>query len=163
MRYVRRRLKLDRHLRLTIAAPSLAQMAHLAWSQFPLETGGVLLGRAHETDVQVEHVIGPGPGATHERYRFTPDAAWQANEVADLWSADNTVAYLGDWHTHPEGTTRLSDLDAQTARDIAASQAARQPTPVMMVVALSRQGLTEIAAARFANGRIVPMRVQLRD
>ena len=155
-------LRRPRH-RLTIPRLALAQMAQQGWSRFPLETGGILLGAGTGDCIKVRHVVGPGPKATHERYRFLPDAEWQAAQVTNLWNEDRTITYLGDWHTHPEGTTRFSDLDEQTARDIASYDAARQPNPVMVVLALGRSGKAEAAAVRLSRGHLAPAQIRVLD
>lgn len=159
---MRHRLKRPRH-RVTIPRHALAEITEHGWSRFPFETGGILLGTAQGHDIHIRHVIGPGPNATHERYKFTPDAEWQAAQVAELWSTDTTITYLGDWHTHPEGTTRFSHLDEQTARDIAAYDDARQPNPVMLVLALRRTGKAEAAAARLNRDHLAPAQIRVLD
>ena len=154
------RLRRPRH-RLTIPRDALADIAAHGWKHFPLETGGILLGKTTGHEITVTHVIGPGPDAEHQRYKFLPDTDWQAAQVAGAWAEDQTTTYLGDWHTHPEGTTRLSALDEQTARGIAAYGPARQPNPVMLVLALSRTGNSAAAAARLAHGHLEAARIQV--
>src|SRR3546814_7384631 len=41
--------------------------------------------------------------------------------------------YLGDWHTHPDGTDVLSRADKATLRRIARTPDARAPRPVMLI------------------------------
>lgn len=131
------------------------------WRTWPFETGGILLGRDQGTRTQVNAVIGPGPTAVHERYGFQPDSDWQAEQVAAAWRRDPALEYLGDWHTHPGGTTRFSRLDTGTAMSIAAADAARQPSPVMVVLALGRGGRCNVAAARLAGTRLVPLQIEM--
>ena len=100
-----------------------------------LETGGVLLGWRNGADVVVSHVVGPGPGAQHERTTFHPDSAWQAERIAELYElSGRRLEYLGDWHTHPGGRPWPSRRDAGTLRHIAASAEARCPDPVMVIL-----------------------------
>lgn len=142
-----------------LALPAVAMAGMLAegWRTWPNETGGILLGRNNGTCTHVTTVIGPGPSATHERYGFQPDSDWQAAEVAAHWHRDPDIEYLGDWHTHPQGSTRFSALDTDTARAIASAHAARQPNPVMVVLALGRDGTCRTAAARLFDERLAPV------
>jgi integrative and conjugative element protein (TIGR02256 family) len=86
--------------------------------------------------VVISQVIGPGPGASHRARAFTPDAAWQEEQLAQAYElAGRRLQYLGDWHTHPRGTVRLSGVDRATLRRIADHAEARSNHPVMAVFA----------------------------
>ncbi|WP_457255917.1 Mov34/MPN/PAD-1 family protein [Pedococcus sp. P5_B7] len=139
---------------LHIPALVLSHVQYAAWRTWPYETGGVLLGHANEGGATVTVAVGPGPDAQHSRYGFTPDADWQATQVAEAWNVDGKIEYLGDWHTHPGGTTRFSDLDRRAAVTISEAPAARQPRPVMLVLALKRNGHTNLAAAYLVGGSL---------
>jgi integrative and conjugative element protein (TIGR02256 family) len=103
----------------------------------PYETGGLLLGYRHTpTEVVITDAIGPGPLAVHRRTGFDPDTYWQSAELARRYdAADRRIRYLGDWHTHPGGTTTLSRTDRRTLRAIARHLDAQCPHPVMAVLA----------------------------
>lgn len=146
------RLTRRRHL-LYVPARLLATALTEGWSKWPMETGGIILGRPTTDGHIVTDLIGPGPGAQHARYGFVPDSDWQAQQVADCWSVNPAITYLGDWHTHPGGTTRLSRLDRGTVRDIAAYEEARQPSPYMLVMAMGQDQSDKIGASRLQSGR----------
>jgi len=114
-------------------------MVREAERAFPSETGGVLLGyRDSEDDnrIQVMFAVGPGPLAVHEPVRFQPDGKWQEEEIARLYRDSGRIAtYLGDWHSHPQGSTRTSKLDRSTARRIARHRPARAPRPLLLILA----------------------------
>ncbi|MDT0275541.1 Mov34/MPN/PAD-1 family protein [Blastococcus goldschmidtiae] len=119
------------------AGAALEEALREAQRAFPLETGGLLLGWSTcPGSVVITQVIGPGPDATHRSTSFTPDAAWQEAQLADAYEqAGRRLQYLGDWHTHPRGTARLSSTDRATLRRIAAHADARAPYPVMALLA----------------------------
>lgn len=117
----------------------------------PLETGGVLLGYwVHRRDerydapapswhsgaeVVITHALGPGPKAIHQRDAFSPDHEFHAHEVARIYAeSGRMLTYLGDWHSHPTGTARLSRRDRTTLARIARSPDARAPHPLMLVI-----------------------------
>lgn len=111
------------------------EMLDEAARQGRLETGGVLLGWRHRDAVVVTHTLGPGPRASHEQRAFSPDNAWQAAEIAHLYEeSGRTLAYLGDWHTHPGGVARPSRRDETTLARIASTPDARCDDPVMMIL-----------------------------
>jgi len=62
--------------------------------------------------VVVTHVIGPGPAAVHKRTAFLADREFHDQALASLWQkSQGMIRYIGDWHTHPGGSPRLSHLD----------------------------------------------------
>jgi integrative and conjugative element protein (TIGR02256 family) len=114
----------------------LTKMYSEAAKRAPLETGGVLLGLTTPTDVWIEELIGPGPTARHNETRFVPDHEYQEQAIADSYAVSGRrLAYLGDWHSHPDGPLSLSSRDLQTLRNIARHKRARQPRPIMAIVA----------------------------
>ena len=102
---------------------------------FPLETGGVLVGYiADSGEPVVFDIVGPGPKATHRKKRFLPDHAWQCRRLDTLFEqSSGTWVYLGDWHTHPNGSSQLSWLDRRTLQNIAKHHQAEIPHPLMMI------------------------------
>lgn len=91
--------------------------------------------KAH-VEVVITHIIGPGPNAKHNLYKFVPDSDYQGIEIAKIYQNTNrTSTYLGDWHTHPLGSSHLSRKDKQTLRKIARSVDARCSAPLMLVLA----------------------------
>jgi integrative and conjugative element protein (TIGR02256 family) len=122
---------------------------------FPLETGGVLMGFVSAKRTVVTSVIGPGPRAVHRRRSFTPDAEWQQDRVADLYeSSGRRDTYLGDWHTHPAGSTRASFTDWVAAWTIARSREARCRKPVMVVLSIAEDGAVSVGAYRWDRRRL---------
>jgi integrative and conjugative element protein (TIGR02256 family) len=120
--------------------------------KFPLETGGVLMGFVTAERTVVTSVVGPGPRAIHRRRSFTPDTEWQQERVADLYErSGRRDMYLGDWHTHPGGSTRASFTDWLAAWTIARSRDARCPNPVIVVLALEADGNLSIGAYRWTR------------
>lgn len=122
----------------------LRLMAEEADGRAPDETGGVLLGYwavppslapLHRAEGVVTAVVGPGPRAEHRRATFSPDHDYHEREIARLYDAsERRWAYLGDWHSHPDGTARLSEKDLTTMTRIATEPAARAPHPVMLLL-----------------------------
>lgn len=129
---------LGRRAEVLVPAAVLQDMEAETERHAPEETGGVLLGYTDCTDarrIQVTLQIGPGSRAVHRRHFFDPDSEWQAQEIAAAYASSGRVStYLGDWHSHPEGSRRPSRLDRSTARRIALCEQARAPHPVMLIL-----------------------------
>jgi integrative and conjugative element protein (TIGR02256 family) len=102
---------------------------------YPFETGGVLAGYlAVNGDVVVQAAIGPGPKALHKRWSFLPDHDWQCKQLDDLFSVSHgRNRYLGDWHTHPDASPRMSWLDRRTLAAIAKHPQTQLDQPLMLI------------------------------
>jgi integrative and conjugative element protein (TIGR02256 family) len=104
----------------------------------PNESGGVLVGYRDDDSNQyvVTGASGPGPKAKHARFTFEPDAQFQEDFVrATYLASDRRYVYLGDWHSHPRGSTTLSSRDKRTLRGISAAVTARLRNPLMGILA----------------------------
>lgn len=89
-------------------------LCELAAEMAPLETGGCFAGyyARNSLDVVITDVIGPGPDAIHMRTRFISDRKFHDLVLANLWKrSKHIVRYVGDWHTHPQGSSNLSSVD----------------------------------------------------
>jgi len=118
-----------------ISSEVLVAMQREADRCHPMETGGVLVGYvADNCDVVIRYAIGPGPLADHRHFRFTPDHAFQCHELDGRYAETNGVdVYLGDWHTHPNGSPRLSWLDRRTLAAIAKNAGTGIGNPLMLI------------------------------
>jgi integrative and conjugative element protein (TIGR02256 family) len=120
-----------------LAAGLFEQCATDADLFYDRETGGTLMGYWHGSETAVvTAIIGAGPGALHERYKFEPDQQWQVEQIARHYAASGRrETYIGDWHSHPAAKTgRLSRTDCGVLRRIIATPAARAPSPIMIVL-----------------------------
>lgn len=100
--------------RLIIVAPAIEQMKAFAQHQrWHAEAGGVLLGRhlLDSEDVVVDEVT--TPQSTDRRGRFSFFRSRKHEYLArKRWqNEENTTAYLGLWHTHPEPDPTPSSVD----------------------------------------------------
>src|SRR6266853_3687922 len=112
------------------------EMRELAKRAYPNETGGALIGFDAGNGLVVTAVIGPGPRAVHEPHAFTPDHEYQDAEIERIYASSRRChTYLGDWHSHPDGSANLSLKDKRALRIIAAHKAARAEAPVMGILA----------------------------
>jgi integrative and conjugative element protein (TIGR02256 family) len=127
---------MSKPLTIWITAETLIDMELEAAERFPRETGGVLTGFwSSATEAVITSAVGPGPRAIHREFSFVPDNDYHVAEVKRIYLESNQVeTYLGDWHTHPKGSGRLSKTDMKTLKHIAKSPHARVPHPLMAIL-----------------------------
>jgi len=124
------------HRPIAVLASALAAMCDAADSAFPNETGGLLMGFVRAEHAEITTIIGAGPEAVMTRRSFMPDRDWQYEQIDRLYNDTNgAITYLGEWHSHPSGSTSLSGLDRSLLREIAETPAAQCQTPLMALLA----------------------------
>jgi integrative and conjugative element protein (TIGR02256 family) len=101
-----------------------------------VETGGPLFGLEDDAGNSIiTSAYGPGPKAVRRRFSLLPDRE-ETQRLIDLHldQEQGRVRYLGEWHTHPGGSARLSERDLATLRQIADQQDAGVPRPLAIIL-----------------------------
>lgn len=131
---------------------------------YPLETGGVLAGYfAENGEAVIVGAIGPGPLAIHKRLRFLPDHDWQCTQLNMLFEqTGGDLIYLGDWHTHPDASGRMSWLDHRTLRAIAKHPHARVTNPLMLIGG-GAAGAWKWRCHRYCGDRLLGLLIDCED
>ncbi|MPR37427.1 Mov34/MPN/PAD-1 family protein [Salmonirosea aquatica] len=120
----------------------------------PSETGGILIGRMdriHKT-VYVTRILMAPADSIRSASRFvrgTDGLTEAVDEVRDKSGA--LLDYVGEWHTHPSGGTRLSEIDKLAISEI---RATLDPLCYPTVVAIVTE--RKIAPYIFTKYEVVP-------
>ena len=78
------------------------------------EAGGILLGTVHGRSLLIAEATAPTPRDRRSRFLFDRSPFGHRHIAARRWrSSAGTVRYLGEWHTHPQGTPSPSGIDRQ--------------------------------------------------
>ncbi|MCW9023076.1 MAG: Mov34/MPN/PAD-1 family protein [Gammaproteobacteria bacterium] len=130
-------------------------MVEEAEKKKPLETGGAFMGYvADNHDVIITDMIDAGVNAIHKKISFTPDQEYQLKEMEDIYyNSEGMTNYLGDWHTHPNGTTNLSLKDKKTLTRIGITPESQNSYPIMVILA-SQPSEWTMSAVQFVSGYI---------
>jgi len=158
----RRKAVAEEHLWLPEAA--FEAMVSEAESWAPDETGGVFMGYEADGGVVVTDLIDAGPDALRSPTSFAPDAAFQLEEIGRIYAQSGRVhTYIGDWHTHPEGSSMHSFIDRAAMREVARSREARCTRPLMFILGgdESWSGIAWRYEPGRWWGRVVPMIAEL--
>jgi integrative and conjugative element protein (TIGR02256 family) len=126
-----------------------------AIASFPNETGGSLLGyfSNRKRDIVITSLVDAGPNSRHNTTSFTPDYTFQEEEIGKKYHQSGRIfIYLGDWHTHPNGSLALSQKDVKVLQNISNHNPARNRSPVMVLLAGSQQNW-RLKAWQFRPGR----------
>jgi integrative and conjugative element protein (TIGR02256 family) len=144
-----------------VAQALLEQIERESAAFAPNETGGVLMGYGSDTTYQITASIGAGPKAVRTRSSFSPDGTWQLDQIASCYeAASRRIRYLGDWHSHPDGSSRPSWRDWRTTVATARTAEAYQRHPLLAIVG-RRSADWEIGLWHLGRVRLHPCAVAL--
>ena len=79
----------------------------------------------------VTRVTGPPPDSRRRRTAFYRGTQGLRELLRDLWRKKEY--YLGEWHYHPGGSPEPSSADIRRMHEIAESEDARCPEPILLV------------------------------
>lgn len=100
--------------RLIITEEAVAQMLAFAQhSWYQSEAGGVLLGRhlLDSADVVIDDITTPQRKDKRSRFGFFRSTSHHQLALKKWEQSNETLAYLGLWHTHPEDDPSPSGVD----------------------------------------------------
>lgn len=144
----------NRNLSLKISQDILDEMYSKALASFPNETGGMFAGCISEDghEAIVERLVVPSRTestyATFVRKTDGMDQMW-------IELSEQGLTYLGEWHTHPKGTTQYSNTDYQAMVGIANDKNVALATPLLFIISLKDSGITDNRAYLYDNGTLL--------
>ena len=140
------------------AAKTLASLSSSCW---PLETGGILLGR-YSTSLDlaiVQRALPPPRNSQQGRTWFERGTQGLQKILTESWHKPQNAReyYLGEWHSHPDGPPFPSERDRTQMQEIAESESCHCPEPILLLIA-GRPRRWEVAGFVFRrNARLVEL------
>lgn len=139
-------------LYMVIDALVLCKIESQAREEYPNENGGMLAGRYSDDNrtVWVERVITP-TGKRSTRRNFEREV----EGMKDMWEEleKEGLRYVGEWHSHPNGTTAYSDTDFEAMKSI--EQEVTIENPLLLITSVRRNGVDSHAVYYYKNGRLI--------
>ena len=133
-----------------------------AEGEYPNENGGMLVGR-YSTDkhtVYIENIVVPMEKTTG-RSTFMRNT----KGLEKVWErmAKDGLQYVGEWHSHPNGSTQYSDIDLAAMVDIEKEVAIENP--LLLIVGVRSDGLSAHTFYCYKNNKLLEYKkmIDLRD
>lgn len=103
------------------------------------EAGGILLGMIRGPHLEITDFTIPGKQDIRKLYDFYRQDPIHQQKAADAWhSSGKTMAFLGDWHTHPYGEPAPSSTDKKSWRESVSGQ---RPQMVFVIISPEEWGV----------------------
>lgn len=143
-----------RNISLKISQSILDEMYSKAFAAFPNETGGMFAGRISDDghEALIEHLVMPSKTeSSHVSFMRETDGMDQ------IWKelAEQGLSYLGEWHTHPKGTTQYSYTDYQAMVGVANDRHVALATPLLFIISLNDSCITDNKAYLYDKGELL--------
>lgn len=137
----------------------LAAMQKHVGAHYPKEFGGILSGIIHDNRYFILDIVMPKKYAS-SRVEFTryPEGI---NEYlkTEFEASGGNVEYLGEWHSHPDGSTQFSAHDKETMLEIARDKKVKIGRPILVIVAVKKQSF-EIGLYLCDSTHLLPMQLE---
>lgn len=128
----------------------IRQISEQAISEYPQETGGFLVGYYcdnFQTAVITKQI--PPLNSKTTVCSFIREASG----LKDIWESLNEqgLFYVGEWHTHPNGSTAFSNTDFNAMKNIYNDEGIVIERPLLMIVSVAGDGVMDQALYHFDN------------
>lgn len=98
---------------------------------YPYECGGILIGYYME-DCTTAVVIEITNQIGKHKTRFSREESGLINLLDKLWLKG--YYYIGEWHYHPDNSSKPSNIDINTMRKLSTSNELKCPEPILMII-----------------------------
>jgi proteasome lid subunit RPN8/RPN11 len=129
-------------------------ITRVSLAAYPNEIGGFLIG-CYSSDMRraiVKQILMPDTFVSGPVF-FQRDTEGMNHKWEELYA--NGLIYLGEWHSHPNGTSSYSMMDKQALVNIAEYDRVAIENPVMVIFALSRESIKDVRAYYYRGGNII--------
>ena len=150
------------NLYIEMQASVFNQIQLQAESEYPNENGGMLVGRYSKDrhTVYIENVVVPVEKllgrTTFLRNAKGMDKVWKQFETEGL-------RYVGEWHSHPDGSTQYSNTDLEAMVYI--EQEVSIENPLLLIVGVRNDGVNGHAFYCYKNNKLLKYKkmIDLRE
>jgi integrative and conjugative element protein (TIGR02256 family) len=127
------------NLTLTVESSVLETIEQYSRAHYPNEFGGILMGSYLNSyiDLVISDIIVPDKYKSSPT-KFEPDHKDLNIKTKEYFQHfDNKVIYVGDWHSHPNGSNHFSQPDFNSIKDVAKSKTVNIKNPILLIAAYS--------------------------
>jgi proteasome lid subunit RPN8/RPN11 len=142
-------------LNLTIQEDLIEKMGAIAIKHFPNEFGGFLVGK-YSSDfksVEITNIILP------KRYKSTPTLFLRSTDglegVFEKLFTEKHQYYIGEWHTHPNGTSNYSTTDLNAMIETANCETVQIKNPLLLILSISKSDLKDFTFYYYDNEKLI--------
>lgn len=134
----------------------LLEIESLALDHYPNEFGGFLIGYYSDdlkTLVLTDN-LSPTEYKSH-RTLFERSVEGVEEKLLELFKLHKKRYYVGEWHSHPDASSRYSTIDSKAMQSIAESETVRIKNPILLIVSIDNQKLNNYTFYLYDNAKLL--------
>ncbi|MGJ5641524.1 Mov34/MPN/PAD-1 family protein [Formosa sp. S-31] len=146
----------QRKVELTIDNKLLEKISQIGIQHFPNEFGGFLIGKYSDdfNTLFITDFILP-ESYKGNRYNFERNSEGMNTFFSTLFK-NKKEYYIGEWHTHPNGSTQFSNTDLSAMANIASSSCVNLKNPILLILSVSSDKLNQATFYIYDNRKLLP-------
>ena len=118
---------------LHISKKALRIIEELLWHHYPNEFGGVFIGFKSSNNIIISNVLIPDSYKSGKAV-FVRHPGTLNQRLSEIHKITNgSIQYLGEWHSHPDGTTNPSLTDLNAMKAIGNDKKINNHEPILMI------------------------------
>lgn len=129
----------DKGLDIIFEEGFLKELSQLGIKKYPNEFGGFLIGHYENNNksLVITGTILP------KKYKGTPNLFNRSSlgieeQLKDIYEEEPKKYYVGEWHTHPNGSTRYSQTDLNAMIEISNCKTVSIKNPVLLILGINK-------------------------
>lgn len=145
-----------RNIELIIDQELLEKISQLGIEHYPNEFGGFLVGKYsgdYKTLFITDYIL--PKSYKGNRYLFERSSKGMKSFFYELFKKKKEY-YVGEWHTHPNGSTRFSDTDLNAMINIESSSNVNIKNPVLLILSISAKKLNQVKFYVYDKKKLLP-------
>ena len=123
---------------------------------YPKEFGGILIGEYTEDfkTLNVNDTILPKK-YKGERYSFERSITGLVEHLKRIFQSNPSQYYVGEWHTHPNGSSHYSNTDLYSMIEIADCRTVNIKNPVLLILSVNESEIKDFTLYLYDNKKLL--------
>jgi len=145
-----------KNLELIISDELLQKLGEIGIKQYPKEFGGFLIGY-YSDNLKTLTIINYLLPKKYRSLSFIFERSIEGiKEVFDNLFKAKRHYYVGEWHTHPNGSTMYSQTDLKAMTEIEKCETVKINNPVLLILSIDRENIIDTGFYLYNNKKLIP-------
>lgn len=144
----------SKKVKLIVEDSLIEEIATIGMNHFPNEFGGFLIGR-YSQDFKTLYISGFILPSKYKGFPYLFERSVDGlKETLEILFEEHKEYYIGEWHTHPNGSTHYSLTDLKAMIDIANCDTVYIENPVLLILSISKENLKDFTFYLYDNKKL---------
>lgn len=143
-------------LTLNIDDSLLYELGQIGSKHFPNEFGGFLIGR-YSNDLSSVDILGYILPKIYQGFPFS--FTWYIDGLIKIFKTifrDKKQYYIGEWHTHPDGSTAYTEMDLTAMTKTVDCNTVYINNPILLILSVNKTDLLDYTFYFYDKKKLIP-------